>query len=407
MLKDDIVKIILQIYNYVDIFEGHDPTRIYAYARIYEHYDPIQSICFKSEAIQLISEIVELIVNKNKEKCSPIVSEKFLEQHIVKIIISSILDKEKNKNNLLYNLITGFIKNLKVKKYLCYVPIFRVKLIKEYKYPNFKLLPINDNLVNYFKGIGIEYEGLLGHTINSISEKEIDCCLAEVNLSCIDEKLAEQESFRIIDNFLNILRVFNKGPSTIQGLSQKTNQIIVCDVDEDKQLSANISIIDTDFAFPSFHYDEFSRNFPIKEIIEYRSNNPIFRNIRNSMIWLGHSNIVYHDYEILIMRITALESLLLKENENSGGKNLISERAAFLLGTNFEERDKIFKLISKSYELRSKVVHGERDIVISGILLENIKQYCIDMILEIVKLDKFQSITDLNNHIYSIKFGLA
>ena len=55
--------------------------------------------------------------------------------------------------------------------------------------------------------------------------------------------------------------------------------------------------------------------------------------------------------------ITAIEALLLEDSSEL--KYRLSLYAAVLLGHNYETRNKIFNTLKKSYDIRSKVVHGD------------------------------------------------
>ena len=64
------------------------------------------------------------------------------------------------------------------------------------------------------------------------------------------------------------------------------------------------------------------------------------------------------DEDKFIDLIIALEAMLLTKDENSELSYRLGQRAAFLLGKNFDEREYYFKIVKKAYKTRSQIVHG-------------------------------------------------
>ena len=91
--------------------------------------------------------------------------------------------------------------------------------------------------------------------------------------------------------------------------------------------------------------------------------------------------------ERLLKTMVALESLLIIGNEPV--QNNIAERAAFILGLNYNDRKRIKKFIKDMYKLRSNVVHRGFTYISIGELKHLISLVRETIIVLILKKDRF------------------
>ena len=77
-----------------------------------------------------------------------------------------------------------------------------------------------------------------------------------------------------------------------------------------------------------------------------------------SLEWFGNAALAKANTVRLVSLATALESLLILEDEWAGKKNKLRQRTAWILGTTCEERDALDTEIDRFYSSRSECVHG-------------------------------------------------
>ncbi len=115
-----------------------------------------------------------------------------------------------------------------------------------------------------------------------------------------------------------------------------------------------------------------------------------------------------------IFLVSSLESLLLTSNDRDYLGKKLSEKTAFLIGSNFEERIKIYKLMKKSYSKRSSLIHkGEVKITENEVrTLEGIFKRLVFKILDLSvdypKMEQKSHENDLEgieDYINTIKFS--
>lgn len=94
----------------------------------------------------------------------------------------------------------------------------------------------------------------------------------------------------------------------------------------------------------------------IHEILISENRTELENAVLESAILYSKCTTVKDPADKLIYILVGLESMLLKDSNESIVQN-ISERIAFLIGHNLEERRTIVKVIKKAYELRSRFLH--------------------------------------------------
>jgi len=94
-------------------------------------------------------------------------------------------------------------------------------------------------------------------------------------------------------------------------------------------------------------------------VIQSTLDDEVSKRLSNSIDWLFESLLEHQLSASVAKTAISLESLLIFSDTEPLGKSL-SERAAFILSSNSEERKKISKIIKDFYDIRSGVVHGNK-----------------------------------------------
>ena len=94
-----------------------------------------------------------------------------------------------------------------------------------------------------------------------------------------------------------------------------------------------------------------------KGIKELEKNTQITKVVKDCLYWFGLGLDEEHPSTRLLNFVTVLESSLKKKNETTELKRTVSERCAFLLYEEHDQRKEALKQLKKIYDLRSKVVH--------------------------------------------------
>jgi hypothetical protein len=121
----------------------------------------------------------------------------------------------------------------------------------------------------------------------------------------------------------------------------------------------------------------------------------IAERVNNSIGWLFASRIE-PDLEASVVKSSiALETLLIFSESESLARSL-SERAAFILSSNPAKRQQISKIIKNFYNVRSGIVHGNKDKLnkISPMLLESVDRFLIMLYVLIAKNNQIWKTSD-------------
>lgn len=112
------------------------------------------------------------------------------------------------------------------------------------------------------------------------------------------------------------------------------------------------------------------------------SNNQIAKRLTQSMQWLIESRFETSEFSSVVKTSIALETFLVF-NQSEPLSKVLSERCAFILSQNPQERSQISAIIKKFYNFRSGIVHGgkKRQSNLSINLVE-----CVDRLLVMIYL---------------------
>jgi len=149
---------------------------------------------------------------------------------------------------------------------------------------------------------------------------------------------------------------------------------------------------------------------------------PIDKNIFDSLSWFSESLKNFIIPHKIIGFITALETILTDKNYGDGSvtdktiSELFSERGAIILKDTYEERLKIKKQLKEIYNLRSKIVHGVRRVLIEKkgkvdfyvleseeekklLEIQHLAAEIISKVISLVEKEKIKTIEELNSYI--------
>jgi hypothetical protein len=113
-------------------------------------------------------------------------------------------------------------------------------------------------------------------------------------------------------------------------------------------------------------------------------NNDLAKRVNSSLDWLFESRREPSIYASIIKTSIALEALLIFTDSENLSKSL-SDRVAYILSPFPDVRQKLSKIISQFYNIRSSIIHGNRkkDLRINPLIIEAIDRICILIYLTI------------------------
>lgn len=152
-----------------------------------------------------------------------------------------------------------------------------------------------------------------------------------------------------------------------------------------------------------FGFERLSNILADRNLTEYE------KRIRRAIRWMGEARLTANLEDAFVKNSIALESLLLgpggqlSDPRASIGSitSQLAERAAFLLGRNGEEREKIVKDIRRLYSLRSKIVHRAGNVNEADLTLWELY---IGQCLMAVLTFEFRDIDSLRKWVNRLKF---
>ena len=144
------------------------------------------------------------------------------------------------------------------------------------------------------------------------------------------------------------------------------------------------------------------------ELVTYSAANSKYeKSINMAFWWLGKQADEDSKEIRLLYSIFALEKLLSNSTSFSSITAAVSEKCAFLLGSNSAERIRIFEKAKELYNVRSKLAHGS-SVEPTEADVKTAHSLGINALLRIIELNrehKFSSVADLDVYINRIKFA--
>ena len=126
--------------------------------------------------------------------------------------------------------------------------------------------------------------------------------------------------------------------------------------------------------------------------------------ILRAIHWYGLGVKDKREVDRFIKLMVALESLILGKKDRFK-KQLLAERAAFILGKDKDERKEVYQIVDRLYSLRGEIVHEGKDEISETDTLTLI-HLVRNLIFALISLpERIQSLEDIDNGIREIEFG--
>ena len=136
-----------------------------------------------------------------------------------------------------------------------------------------------------------------------------------------------------------------------------------------------------------------------------KSRNDLEKRIINAIRWIGTGIHSGSECDKFLMFVIALESLLMKRNEE-GKSSPIAERCAFLLSDKFDRRTQIDKEVIAAYNTRSEIVHeGQTEITAEQV--GSAQWLAISCLFSVChRLSEWQTLDDLIKWVKMQRYGV-
>lgn len=231
---------------------------------------------------------------------------------------------------------------------------------------------------------------VMNHYRQSILPKFKDRVCAKTVVDAAEPEKAQKKATREISEVLNVLRMYKdllspKGVVKIGFVGEIHREVKptlrYCD---GKGLMPKLERIGTLFPFRVSQAEITKmQELGLRKLDEIYSKrrekrNEFEKRLTDAIFWFGEGVTDDKSTMKFIKSCFALESLLLRD-PNEPVQNNISERLAFIIGTDLDGRRFVKKEMKKLYRLRSDIVHGRQDEVTEGELnlLERFTRSCL------------------------------
>ena len=104
----------------------------------------------------------------------------------------------------------------------------------------------------------------------------------------------------------------------------------------------------------------------------------------------------------LLNLITALEGLYLPDTSQEL-KYKLAVRAAIILGKTPKERNKIFDVLRKAYDLRSRIVHCDKDITLDPDIVNKVEEITRNSLKIFIRKPELHNDTELDKLVLKLK----
>lgn len=307
--------------------------------------------------------------------------------------------------------ITDYFQNMPLKEYHFLKPLVGLKLddIKQINYDDITLIK-KEYFAEYFKNKNEVLE--LGERI---LQREESLIYVDVICKAKDGTKASEyamQKFKIIDIcfrfFLksNNSKAFRFGThslnhDSISGMIGYTQTELIA---TKKEYDYSISI--DNYVKTIFETSVAKR---IWELMEKADLNDMERRIREAIIWFSMASHENDNSIAFLQCFLAIEAILLVQDEfiNKSIVAQISEHAAFILGTDSQERITIEKKFKKLYAIRSAIAHGKKKSNIDSYIKEifSLTHILIINFLGKDSLKHMQKIDEFSEYMTKLKFS--
>lgn len=407
--NSEVVKKLVQSLDYIEIISD-SPPRNGRYTFIRSNIDEKTKIGIKKEGLNLIHQCVDDILDTNFKTFGPLYSylnEKFVFEFLIGKILKTKENADPNKYNLIYSALQEFLNKLVVTTFLCYGKIGNLKVSKIHDFSSFKIYPNNKEI---FEQLWNDSKEMTETVLEHFQEdREIYQSIIEIKVFAIDSNQAIEKTQHELTDILNVFKIFGAKGIFSEGCIDAQFDDVTAINQDTHTITRIAGVRNPGRLGPPFDLDEFdseNKKFTAKlsKIFNKETSSSFDKKILNSLIWLGDSIYEPNLSHRLLKMIISMESLLLDSDDRGTKIHLLEERAAFLLGQNYETRTLIADTIKQAYQLRNDIVHNGEKKPIPLRLIKRLFLFNYDLSLKLLTSDQFSSIKDLKNEVKFRKY---
>lgn len=366
---------------------------------------------FKKEALDIIQQCVDDILDIEYQTLGALygcLDDEHVKDCLLDIIIEVEENKDPNKYNLILPKINDFLKNLELFTFNSYIKIGNLKVTKIYDFHSFKLFPNNEETWKMFIGDQntLRNQNVLARSANDSS---FFLSVLEIKVKAIDQKKATKIAIQTVRDLLNVLKVLGAKGIVYEGDDQLRSHDIFLINEKNGHSYRHAGFDNVGKLGPIFDFDLFAQKNPrvvskLKLCFNFEKATPLERKTINSLIWLGESIDEPHISHRLLKMIISIESLLLDSNDRGTKSYLLEERAAFLLGKNYEMRCYIADTIKEAYTVRNFIVHSGDKHSIPFRLIKRLFFFAFQLNMLFLTSEQFEVFEDIRIEVKNNKF---
>lgn len=377
------------------------------------------TISMDDEAMRLLSETVHKIMELRptvKERFS----EDYVEDRLIDIIFSCQGVPTSNLDAQLLKNAKSFLSKLQrtIETWVFLVPVVNLKLIgiKKMTIGDVNFYDINPKTLKYLES---KFSAKLGHQ-RTLNQRQTDFIknnikvLAAVKATAGETEKAQRIALHKVELSLNILRLYDYTKEI--GIQRE----FFTSFGRENIYHQNVrtkTVGSSHGAPPPFHFFPYYVDKPklnlMRKKMKLSQFNKLLRGVQStklsqklamSIYWYGLGIKDKKKVDRFVKLIVALESLLLEKKDRLK-KQVLQDRAAFILGRDKKTREKVYELVGKMYSIRSDIVHeGKHDVSEEDTL--TLIALLRTLIFEMMSISKrLQSLKDIDQRISEIKLG--
>ncbi|MDH5779023.1 MAG: HEPN domain-containing protein [Candidatus Bathyarchaeota archaeon] len=376
------------------------------------------TISMDDEALRLLSETIRKIMTfrpKIKEKFT----DNYLQDRLIDIIFSCHIAPPSDLDIKLQQETRRLLRRLHrtIESWVFLIPIVNLKMIglKKISIGEVDFYDLNPKT---FKYLELEFGTKMGHEKTLAKRRSV---LTRDNIHVIsvtkatagETEKAKNLALYKVDSSLNVLRLYNfvNDVGIQRGFSTSFSRE---NIYFQNLRTGTIGATHGGLPPPSFFPFSITKS-ALKQMrrFQFRNFSKLLRGkwptklaekLAMAIHWYGLAVKDKYGVDKIIKLTVALESLLLRR-EDRLKKQLLAERAAFILGKDGKSRKEIFEIVEELYTLRSDIVHeGKHDISEEDTLrLLELVRILIHAMMKISL--RVTSLKDIDKRIKEIKFG--
>ena len=377
------------------------------------------TISMDDEAMRLLSETVHKIM-----ELRPTVKERFNEDFVEDRLIDTIFSCQGVPTS---NLDANLLKDAKrllnklqktIETWVFLIPVVNLKLIgiKKMSIGEVNFYDINRKTLKYLES---KFNTKLGHQ-RRLNQRQSDFIrnnvkvLATVEATAGETEKARKIALHKVESSLNILRLYDYTREI--GIQREFftafgREDIYYQNVRTKTVGSSHGVPPPVRLFP--YYVDRSKLNLMRKKMKLSQFNKLLRGVQStklakkiamSIYWYGLGVKDKKEVDRFVKLIVALESLLLGKKDRLK-KQVLQDRAAFILGRDKKTRETVYELVGKMYSIRGDIVHeGKHDVSEEDTL--TLMALLRTLIFEMMFISKrLQSLNDIDQRISEIKLG--